>query len=65
MKMKSKNWGGGIPMGKDYIKINFMRHIEDCDSQLRKVDTLTFTLKQWAAFKLEMDHLFLNYLQDH
>jgi hypothetical protein len=57
MKMKSKNWTGGIPVSKDYVEVNFIRHIEDCDPQLRKVDTITFTLKQWAAFKLEMDHL--------
>ncbi len=64
MKMKSKNWGGGIPMGKDYVEITFPISTEDY-LEHRTVDTLTFTLKQWAAFKLEMDHLFLNYLQDH
>ena len=58
MKMTSGNWGGGIPMGKDFVKINFMRSSKDSDPELRKVDTLTFTRKQWALFRLEMDHLF-------
>ena len=65
MKMKGKNWGGGIPMGKDYVEINFVSSSKDCDPELRKVDTITFTLKQWAAFKLEMDHLFYYHLQNH
>ena len=58
MKMKSENWGGGVPIGKDFVKINFMRSSKDSDPELRKVDTLTFTRKQWALFRLEMDHLF-------
>jgi len=63
MKMKNKNWTGGIPVGEECVVVNFIRQSEDCEPQLRKVDTITFTLKQWAAFKLEMDHLlyFLHY----
>jgi len=50
MKMTSSNWGGGIPMGKDFVKINFMRSSEHGEPELRKVDTLTFT-KQVASSK--------------
>ena len=60
MKMKSKNWSVGRDEvnGEDIVQMNFMRCSEDHEPDLRKVDTITFTRKQWALLRFEMDFLF-------
>ena len=60
MKMKSKNWSGGMNSvnNEDIVKINFMRLSEHGEPELRKVDTITFTREQWALLRYEMDFFF-------
>tara|TARA_R110000796_G_scaffold191822_2_gene308505 strand:- start:6282 stop:6467 length:186 start_codon:yes stop_codon:yes gene_type:complete len=60
MKMKGKNlfFGRTSVNNEVIVKIKFMRCSEDHEPKPIKVDTITFTRKQWALLKYEMDFLF-------
>ena len=59
MKMKDKNWIGGIPIDDIGVAhVNFIQFNEHDEIQLRPVCTITFTKEQWERFKLEINRWF-------
>jgi len=43
---------------KTLFSTNFMRCSKGHELEFRKVDSITFTRKQWALFRYEMDLMF-------